>query len=198
MVSGVLVGCNAGNDEAGNGSNAGMRDVGYYTDQNRGNNNADNPNTRHNMRNVNDRLNNNGNPANNNNDNLANNNGNANNYYNNNKTMADNIADQVSDMGGIKDAHVLINGDTVIVGVNETKKAANTQGLQQKVRTIVNSYTHDKQVKVVTDKDLVQRISDVNDNVANGQGTNEVRSDITGIINDIGDAAKRPFQNNNK
>ena len=49
---------------------------------------------------------------------------------------------------------------------------------------------------VVTDDDMFDRIRTVDDDLQGGQAIEEVQSDINAILNDLGDAIQRPFENN--
>ncbi|TCP32253.1 sporulation lipoprotein YhcN/YlaJ [Scopulibacillus darangshiensis] len=187
MFSGALVGCTANNGDNGRGNKMGMRDVGYYTDHNRGYNDLNNRNDRYN---VADRVRNN-------NDNLDINDNNNNNGVNGTRNSRS-IADQVKKLSGVRDAHVLITQNYVVVGL-DADKDMNKAKLRSKIDTIVkNQTTGNKELHIVTDKRLVQRITNVNNQIVNGNNGNEVQSDVQGIINDVADAAKRPFQNNSK
>ncbi|MFC4618135.1 YhcN/YlaJ family sporulation lipoprotein [Camelliibacillus cellulosilyticus] len=184
MAAGLLTGCGTANNN--DGTRTGMKNVGYYT--NHGTPRYRNP------------VNNNYNAANYPTENVREN---INKQRVNNKTIAYDtelsrrIASHVTRLSGVKDASVLVNGNTVIVGVTPKANVRNTQTLDEQVRTVAKGFARDKQIRVVTDRNIVRRIANVNARMDNGTaGTREIRSDIQGIINDIANAAKRPFQNN--
>lgn len=115
--------------------------------------------------------------------------------------LAERIADKVNEIRGVDDAHVILEDNNVIVGVDtkENKKAE----LTKKVRETVANLAPDRDVKVVTDQKLVDRIKNVEDDLRDGRPLAEVESDVRGIMGDIvdagsnlGNAIKRPFENN--
>jgi spore cortex protein len=168
-------------------ANRGVRNVGYYTDRAGpdlvpDNNYAQNRPYVRNGR-----------------DNVVRNNDVTDNSFQWDNATARRIASQVSRLKDVKDASVLINGNTVVVGVIPEDNVQNTQTLDEQVRAVTKSLVRDKQVRVVTDRNIVRRIMDVNDRMDNGTAPGrEVRSDVKGIFNDIGHAIKRPFQNNSR
>lgn len=180
MALTLMTGCGAASNDRDLADN-GVRNVGYYTNQGNPDLVPDNDvyrNNRSNMRNAD--VNDNGN----------------NNFQWDNAT-ARRIASQVQRLHGVKDASVLINGNSVIVGVIPDKNTQNTQQLDEQVRSVAKSLVNDKHVRVVTDRNIVRRMVDVNDRMDNGTtGTREINSDVQGIFNDIGNAIQRPFQNN--
>lgn len=169
----LLTGCGAAKNAANNAANTGMRNVTYNTPAN--------PN----------------NPANVNNYNNNNyNNVNYRNYTVNNRT-ATQISNEVNKIKGVTYAGTLINGNTVVVGVNTTSAAPKKATLDHKVRNIVQKYVGNRNVQVVTDATTVNRIKNVGYKITNGTaGTREISSDVRAIFNDLGNAVKRPFQNN--
>jgi YhcN/YlaJ family sporulation lipoprotein len=183
MALTLITGCGAANNRDLNGN--GVRNVGYHTNQGNPNLVPDNDvyrsdinrNNRSYMRNAD--VNNNGN----------------NNFQWDNQT-ARRIASQVSKINGVRDASVLISGNRVVVGVIPESTVQNTQSLDEHVRSVAKSLVNDKQVRVVTDRNIVRRMMDVNTRMDNGSGGREIQSDVKGIFNDIGDVIKRPFQNN--
>lgn len=191
----MLTGCGANDDNQGMNEN-GLKDVRYNNDAN--NNDARGPLA--NQPNVQD-------PENAENIDMDDNKNNPNKNKNNNYDNGDQyvydteatrrIASQVNRLSGVDDAHALINGNTVVIGIDTNDDNANTQDIEEKVRTTAKSLVRDKNIRVVSDESIVNRIGDVYDKVDNGN-TDEVQSDIRGIMQDIGNAAKRPFENNNK
>lgn len=209
MLSGVLVGCGTADNGAvdNNRNNDGARPIGYYNgDNDRGNNTGVNNrggfgyNNRANQdraydQGIGDRNNNEGpltdmmDPNDVNNNRMNNN--------NDHQRQADTITDKLTDMKHVQDASVVVTDDDVLVGVNTTDNKV-TKNYKKNIRNTVQSVTGNKDIHITTDPDIYDRITDVNDNLGNGDGFNEVRSDIQGIINDLGNAAKRPFQNNSR
>ncbi len=103
------------------------------------------------------------------------------------------IRDRVKGMNDVNDARVVVNGDTVLVGIDTN--ARNDQAIRDKVKNTVQQMT-DKNVRVTTDEDMFTRIRNVDDDLRGGNGFAEVRSDVNEIMNDLGDEVQRPFGNN--
>ncbi|WEG14066.1 YhcN/YlaJ family sporulation lipoprotein [Pullulanibacillus sp. KACC 23026] len=107
---------------------------------------------------------------------------------------AQKIAKRVNQIKGVKYASTLISGNTVYVGITTTANAdANTN---QKVVNVVQQYVGNKNVQVVTDQNTVNRMTTLNNRIMNNAPAREINSDVRGILNDLGDAVTRPFQNN--
>ncbi len=115
--------------------------------------------------------------------------------------LAERIANKVNDIRGVDDAHVILEDNNVIVGVDtdENKK----EELTKKVRETTAKLAPNRDVKVVSDQKMVNRIENVDNNLRDGRAYTEVESDVRGISNDIvnagsdlGNAIKRPFENN--
>ena len=167
----LLTGCGAAN-KADNAANTGMRNVTYNTPANPNNNAADVDNYNNNNR-VNYR-----------------------NYTVDNRT-ATKISNQVNKIRGIRYAGTLINGNSVVVGVNTTSGAPSKATLNKKVTNIVQKYVGNRNVRVVTDAKTVSRITTVGNKITNGSaGTREISSDVRAIFGDLGNVIQRPFQNN--
>ncbi len=115
--------------------------------------------------------------------------------------LAEKIRNRVNSMNNVDDAHVILNDNNVIVGIDtsENDKSAVSQRVYREVKKLVPN----RDVRVTTDDSIVNRIKNVDNNLRDGKTTNEVSSDIKGIMADIGkagtnlgDAVKRPFENN--
>jgi len=179
MALSLITGCGAAVDRNAADNDDGTRNVGYYTNQGRPNLVPDRdvyPNRPY-MRNadVND---------------------NANQYYQWDTRTARQIAQRVNGLKGVRDSSVLISGNTVVVGVVPENYNQNLQQLDEQVRIVTKNIVGDKHVRVVTDRNIVGRIMDVNKRITNGSAGREVQSDVRGILNDIGNIIQRPFQNN--
>jgi spore cortex protein len=115
--------------------------------------------------------------------------------------LAEKVANKVNDIRGVDDAHVILEDNNVIVGVDTDND--NTKKLTEKVRKTTARMVPDRDVKVVADKDMYNRIENVDNDLRDGRAYTEVQSDVRGIMNDIvnagsdlGNAVKRPFENN--
>ncbi|HET7656839.1 MAG TPA: YhcN/YlaJ family sporulation lipoprotein [Bacillales bacterium] len=223
LLTGALAGCGADNGAVGD--NDGVRPIGYYSDENTDDNDwGMNRNRNHNgmldnnnngaLGNRNDNLGyNNGDGLNNDTDNdlgLGNNNNNNNgkiddgnnngmgmmNGDNHHERQAQAIANKLADMKNIENTSVVVTDDNVLVGIKTNDRGV-TKHLKSSVRKTVQGMVQGKDIHVATSPRMYNRIKNVNNNLQDGDGLNEVNSDVRGIINDLGDAVKRPFQNNN-
>ncbi|RYL93891.1 sporulation protein [Sporolactobacillus sp. THM7-4] len=176
-LSGVLTGCNADRGAYNNNPNA-PRNVTYRTDD------------RYNPDYTNRQATDYRNPGTVRNDNV-------NNGMRTNRSLAKRIADRANRVAGVDRTHVVVTPGRVLIGLDLAKGVKKTN-VDQDVRSAVRPLTGNRDVYVSSDIKLVRRITNVETNVNAGAGTREVRSDITGIIDDLSNAIKRPFQNNSK
>ncbi|MCF6138081.1 YhcN/YlaJ family sporulation lipoprotein [Pseudalkalibacillus berkeleyi] len=107
--------------------------------------------------------------------------------------LARRISKKVNNMRDVDDARVVVTRDSVLIGVDTNDR--NDRDVKPKVKSAVKKMT-DKDVRVTTDEDMFTRIRDVDNDLRDGNGYNEVESDVNAIMNDIGDALRRPFENN--
>ncbi|HET7616739.1 MAG TPA: YhcN/YlaJ family sporulation lipoprotein, partial [Bacillales bacterium] len=107
------------------------------------------------------------------------------------------IANKVSTLKNVENTSVVVTRNDVLVGV-KTHDNGVTRNLKSNVRRTVQGVVQGKNIHVATKRRMYNRIQNVSNNLQNGDGMNEVGSDIRGIINDLANAAKRPFQNNNR
>lgn len=198
ILSTALVGCGA-NHSGALGNRNGVRPIGYFNGQN---NNPRNNNPRY----TNDRLGYN-NPTNNNgNHNLGmGGNGRMHNAGNQqakglghnarkHKIQARTIAHRVASLKNVENVSVVVTNHDVLVGVKTHDKT--TRNLKSGIRKTVQGVVNNKTIHVATKPKMYHRIQNVSNNLHDGGTLNEMSSDIRGIINDLGNAAKRPFQNN--
>lgn len=200
LLSGVLVGC-SGNDNAANNPNNnpanngnGTRSIDYHNGNGMNNNPPGYANRNgYNNQNVNDNRDRNM-DMNDNNGAVNDNNNNDVNYH---SQKAQKLSDKVANLKNVEDAHVIVTDDDVVVGV-KTNDQGTTKNYKSKIHKTVQNYVNDKDIHVTTDSNMYTRIQDTSNNIRNGtqNGMNEMGSDIRGIIDDLGNAAKRPFENN--
>ena len=108
--------------------------------------------------------------------------------------LARRIADRVEKLDQVEDARAIVYGNQVIVGADTND--SNAQDVDRKVRQAIRNIAQTRNVTVVTDDDMFDRIRTVDDDLQGGQAIEEVQSDINAILNDLGDAIQRPFENN--
>ncbi|NRG47617.1 YhcN/YlaJ family sporulation lipoprotein [Bacillus sp. CRN 9] len=115
--------------------------------------------------------------------------------------LAKKISKKVNDINNVNDAHVIIDQNDVIVGIDTSNN--NKSKTDQEVKNVVQPMVPGKNVHVTTRDEVFNRIETIDNNLRDGGTYDEVRSDVNGIMNDIkkagnnvGDAVKRPFENN--
>lgn len=111
---------------------------------------------------------------------------------------ANNIANAVNKIKGVTYATTLINGNRVVVGIHTAATAKDPATLRNQVKKVVQKYVGNRNVTVVSDQTIVNRMTNLSDRVTNGTAGREVGSDVNAIFNDLGNAVQRPFQNNAK
>jgi spore cortex protein len=116
------------------------------------------------------------------------------NYSGYDNDLSTRLAKRINKLKNVDDARVIVYGDQIMIAVNTNEK--DDAKVKDKVRSEVAKVTKQKNVSISTDKDVFGRMGDVNNRLANGDGFKEVQSDVNAILNDIGNAAKRPFENN--
>lgn len=188
LISTTLAGCGA-NHRGALGNRNGIRPIGYFNGQN---------NVRYQDRlGYNRSLNNNPNPR----------IGNRTNYnYNGQQAkgtghhprkhaiQARTIAQRVASLKNIENTSVVVTDNDVLVGVKTHDK--NIGAIKNSIRKTVQGVVKNKRIYVTANPRMYNRIQNVRNNLNAGGTLNEVSSDVTGIINDLANAAKRPFQNN--
>ncbi|SFL64212.1 YhcN/YlaJ family sporulation lipoprotein [Salibacterium qingdaonense] len=112
-----------------------------------------------------------------------------------NNGQASDIENQVENMEGIDDARAIVHGNDVVVGIDTPEEGKKAEQLAGKVKSNVSSKMNNKNVHVTHDAQKFGDIQELGDNMENGNGLNEAGDTINDMINDIGDAASRPFEN---
>lgn len=108
--------------------------------------------------------------------------------------LARQIAQRVERLDNVEDARAIVYGNQVVIGVDTSDD--NHENVDRQVRRAINDFVQTRNVTVVTDDDMVDRIRSVDTDLEDGGLIEEVQSDINGILNDLGDALQRPFQDN--
>lgn len=183
-----LVGCNADNNEAlDNRNNDTTQPIGYYTNDNMGDRNGTPQGGRYSRQDVNyhgqmnNTLDGRANQA----------------YYKDyDGKTAESIARRVSEMNNVDDARCVITRDSVLVAVDTNDR--NKKDVEDKVRAQVEQMAQGKTVRVVTDEGMYDRVTTIDNRLRDGEGMREVGSDLRGIMDDLGDAISRPFENNER
>jgi spore cortex protein len=121
-------------------------------------------------------------------------NGNVDRRNSRNGDLARRIDALVERINDVEDANTVVYGDTILVAVDTNDR--NDNDVEQRVEDAVRRLAAGKTVRVVTDENMFNRIGTVNDGLRNGGTIDDFQSDLREIMNDIGDAMKRPFDAN--
>ncbi|QHA92738.1 YhcN/YlaJ family sporulation lipoprotein [Bacillus sp. N1-1] len=116
------------------------------------------------------------------------------NYSGYDNELSTRLAKRINKLKNVDDSRVIVYGDQIMIGVDTNDK--NDADVKDTVRSEVAKVTKQKNVSISTDEDVFGRMGDVNNRLADGDGFEEVQTDVNGILDDIGNAAKRPFENN--
>ncbi|MBU9713982.1 YhcN/YlaJ family sporulation lipoprotein [Evansella tamaricis] len=117
-----------------------------------------------------------------NNHGLTNNNG----YYNGEDGR---LARRITSSLGQGNNHVLVNGNDVIVAVDEDGNANESE-----IRNSVGNVRDDLNVHVVSDRDQVRQVRGMNDRLRAGEPFEEIGATFNDMLEDLGNAASRPFE----
>ncbi|SFP94035.1 YhcN/YlaJ family sporulation lipoprotein [Salibacterium halotolerans] len=112
-----------------------------------------------------------------------------------NNGQASNIEKQVEGMEGIDDARAIVRGQDVVLGIDTPEEGKKAEQLAGKVKSRVKSKMQNKNVHVTFDSEKFGDIQQLANDMENGTGLNEAGDTINNMINDIGNAARRPFEN---
>ena len=116
------------------------------------------------------------------------------NYSGYDNELSKRLAKRINKLKNVDDSRVIVYGDQIMIGVDTNDK--NNADVKDKVRSEVAKVTKQKNVSISTDEDVFGRMGDVNNRLADGDAFEEVQADVNAILDDIGNAAKRPFENN--
>jgi spore cortex protein len=115
--------------------------------------------------------------------------------YARNGTLADRIEQRVEGMPNVEDVNTVVYDNTVIVGIDTNDR--NDQDVETKVRRAIKGMTAGKEVRIITDENMFRRLGTINDGLRNGDRMDKFQSDMREMMDDMGDAMKKPFDNNN-
>ncbi|WP_350006495.1 YhcN/YlaJ family sporulation lipoprotein [Shouchella clausii] len=103
------------------------------------------------------------------------------------------IREEVEKIDGVREARVIINRDDVVVGYEQDEKADDVkQHVENRVRKLAGK---GKNVVVSTDNNIYKNMRKMDDKLRSGAAFDDVRDTFTDMMRDLGNAAKRPFQN---
>lgn len=180
-LSGVLFGCQPDNAAYDNNRD-GMRNVTFRTADQNDRNFTNDPGTPDNVNNNMAQDRSQGRPG-----------------YGQERRLAQRIAQRADAVPGVDRAHAIVSRNNVAVGVVPENAGTNNEDVEKKVRDAIKPITGDRQVYVTSDTRYVNRITTAETNFNAGRrGMREAGADITGIIDDLANALKRPFENNDR
>ncbi|MBU8905489.1 YhcN/YlaJ family sporulation lipoprotein [Desertibacillus haloalkaliphilus] len=102
------------------------------------------------------------------------------------------ITDRVNRLDNVNDPRVIVNDNTVVVGIDGDGQDRGR--IESQVREAVREVNNDYDVHVVTDRDGVNRIRTMDDRLRGGAAFDEVGATFREMIGDLGRAAQRPFE----
>lgn len=106
--------------------------------------------------------------------------------------LAERMTDTVNRIKNVNQARVVINGDQVVVSVDS--RTGNMRELEARIQQALHRYAKDKNVKVVTDRENFERLSNMNRQY--GDGFDEFGATLREGFDTVNRAAERPFRNN--
>lgn len=107
---------------------------------------------------------------------------------------AQQVRNAVEKMNHVDEARVLVTDNNIIVAV-DTQGTEENQ-LKDKIRKQVQKVAKGRNVQVVTDEGTFTRVRNIDNDIQNGVDRNNVDTDINNLMDDLGDAIERPFNNN--
>ncbi|TKD70269.1 YhcN/YlaJ family sporulation lipoprotein [Pseudalkalibacillus hwajinpoensis] len=116
------------------------------------------------------------------------------NYSGYDNELSTRLSKRIEKLKNVEDARVIVYGDQIMIAVDTNDR--NDADVKDSVRSEVAKVTKQKNITISTDEDVFGRMGDVNNRLEDGDAFKEVQSDVNAILDDVGNAAKRPFENN--
>lgn len=116
-------------------------------------------------------------------------------YYNRGDgEVAQKVKNQVEKMDNVDDARVLVTDNNVLVAVdtNDRNDKEMKENITQKVRNMADG----RNIQVLTDEGAFTRIRNIDNDIQNGVDRDVIDTDVNELLDDLGDAVQRPFNNN--
>lgn len=110
---------------------------------------------------------------------------------NNDGRLSRRISQRLTGMNDLRDPRVIVRGNNVVIGT-ETDGDANR--LQNNLRNDLSGLAGNRDIHVVTDRDRVRNIRDMDDRIRAGEPFEEFADTFNDMLQDIGRAARRPFE----
>ncbi|QKS70762.1 YhcN/YlaJ family sporulation lipoprotein [Paenalkalicoccus suaedae] len=102
--------------------------------------------------------------------------------------LARELEKRVSREEGVADTDVLVRDNDILVGVNSTNN-----GIERRVESLAKPLAGNRNVHVVTEDNGFGRIHDMESRLRDGGAFDEIGSTFDAMLDDLGDAASRPF-----
>lgn len=101
-------------------------------------------------------------------------------------STAQKVTRELNQLKDVKDSSVLVTGDSVIVGIQTEPNVHDTQTIKNRVKQMVKRYYQDRHVRVVTNNNMVNRMTDVNQKMSTGANDpDKLHADVRGIERDV-------------
>lgn len=104
---------------------------------------------------------------------------------------AQQVSNAVEKINNVEDARVLVTENNLIIAVDT--KDTNDNTVKDKITKQVQKMAYGRNIQVITDKDTFTRIRNIDNDIRNGVDRKTIDSNINNLMNDIGNAIKRPF-----
>ncbi len=118
-------------------------------------------------------------------------------YYNRGDgDIARKIQNSVKKMDNVDDARVLVTDDNVLVAINTNNR--NDKDIKEKITRQTRKMSDGRNVQVVTDEGTFTRVRNIDNDIQNGVDRDVIDTDVNELLDNLGDAIQRPFNNNNR
>lgn len=110
------------------------------------------------------------------------------------RELSERVRKTVEKMKNVEDAHVVVTDNNILVAVDTNDK--NDKAMRESITKELSNVASGRNVQVVTDEGTVSRVRNINNNINNGGERGTIDTDINNLMNDLGDAIRRPFTGN--
>jgi len=116
-------------------------------------------------------------------------------YYNRGDgEIAQKVKNSVEKMDNVEDARVIVTDDNVLVAIDTNDR--NDKDMKQKVTKELQKMSEGRNIQVYTDDGTFTRIRNIDNDIQNAVDRDVIDTDVNELLNDLGDAVQRPFNNN--
>ncbi|MDQ0231499.1 YhcN/YlaJ family sporulation lipoprotein [Metabacillus malikii] len=110
------------------------------------------------------------------------------------RELSERVRETVEKMNNVENANVVVTDDNILVAVDTNDN--NDKAMKENITKELRNVTSGRNVQVVTDEGTVSRVRNINNNINNGGERGMIDTDINNLMNDLGDAIRRPFTGN--